>query len=203
MSRGVLVCEVTGFGGGVLALIEMAHHRPQMATVRPGVFQPRRRADAQVGKVIDWQVELKESDLRTQVVEKVYRAGVDLTKSPVLVIGGRGMGDQFDMLYKLAEALGGEVGGTRPPVDEGHIARDRQIGQTGMVCRPKIALVFGASGAFHFVVGIQDADLVIAVNNDPEAPIFQHADYGIIADAVDLVPTLIAAFHNEAETSHV
>jgi electron transfer flavoprotein alpha subunit len=200
--RGVLVCEVSGFGGGVLALIEMADHRPQMATVRPGVFEPCEYADAGPGTLIDWPVNLQAHDLRTQVVEKVIGESVDLTKSPLLVIGGRGMGDDFGLLWELAHELGGEVGGTRPPVDEGHLSRERQIGQTGMVCRPKIALVFGASGAFHFIVGIQDADLVIAINNDPEAPIFEHADYGIIADVKEIVPALISALRVEREASH-
>jgi electron transfer flavoprotein alpha subunit len=192
-STGVLVCEVSGFGGGVLALIEMVNHRPQMATVRPGVFVPQEPQADRQGDLITLDVDLHPTDIQTRIVERVAGVGVDFSQAPVLVVGGRGVGDNFPILSELAQRLGGEVGATRPPVDEGHIERDRQIGQTGVVCRPKIALVFGASGAFHFVVGIQDADLVIAINNDPEAPIFEHADYGIVGDALEILPALVAA----------
>ncbi len=95
------------------------------------------------------------------------------------------------MLRELAELLGGDVGATRPPVDEGHIERARQIGQTGVICRPKVAIVCGISGAFHFVVGIQEAETVIAINTDPAAPIFDYADYCIVGDVHEVVPALI------------
>ncbi|HRT31007.1 MAG TPA: FAD-binding protein [Anaerolineae bacterium] len=94
-------------------------------------------------------------------------------------------------MRELALLLGGEVGATRPPVDEGYIERTRQIGQTGVVCRPKIALVCGVSGAFHFVVGIQDAGTVIAINNDPGAEIFNHADYCVVGDVREVLPALV------------
>ncbi len=188
---GVLVSEVSGFGGGVLALIEMPEHRPQMATVRPGVFPPVEVDPAREGELIRLPVTLDEEAIRTRVVERAVGEGVDLTKCSVLVAGGRGVEGDFDMLRELAGLLGGDVGGTRPPVDEGHIERERQIGQTGVICRPKIALVCGISGAFHFVVGIQEADTVIAINSDPEAPIFDYADYCVVGDAHEIVPALI------------
>lgn len=188
---GVLVSEVSGFGGGVLALIEMAHHRPQMATVRPGVFLPAEPAPGRQGEVVRVPVELPAGLITTRVVERLVGEGVDLTQSPVLVVGGRGVGDNFEMLYELAELLGGEVGATRPPVDEGYIERARQIGQTGVVCRPDLAIVCGVSGAFHFTVGIQEAGTVIAINTDPEAPIFEAADYGIVGDVHEVIPAII------------
>lgn len=97
------------------------------------------------------------------------------------------------MLKELAELLKGDVGATRPPVDEGYIERERQIGQTGVTCRPKVAIVCGASGAFQFLVGIQHADTIIAINSDPEAPIFEFADYCVVGDVFQIVPALIRA----------
>ncbi|WP_376793013.1 electron transfer flavoprotein subunit alpha/FixB family protein [Thermoflexus sp.] len=194
---GVLVGEVTGFGGGIVALITMPNHRPQMATVRPGVFPLSSPQLGRTGVVIPLEVDLRPEDLRTRVVERVVGQGVDLTQAPVLVVGGRGIHGRFDLLQELAGLLGGEVGATRPPVDEGLIGRERQVGQTGVVCRPKVAIVCGASGAFQFVVGIQNAGTVIAVNSDPEAPIFEFADYGVVGDALQVIPALIEALRAE------
>lgn len=201
--RGLLVSEVSGFGGGVLALIEMRQHRPQMATVRPGVFEPRKPEADRNGKVIRLPVDLTEDMLRTRVLERVIGGTVDLSRVPVLVIGGRGVGGDFETLRQLANLLGGEVGATRPPVDEGHIERERQVGQTGVICSPKVALCCGLSGAFHLVVGIEKADLVIVINSDPEAPIFEFADYCIVGDVHQYLPALIAALRVEGEAAHV
>ena len=199
---GVLTSEVTGFGGGVLALLESPDHRPQMSTVRPGVFFQGDAIGDRTGKVVEMQVELEKSVIRTRIVERVTGEGVDLTQAPILVCGGRGIAGKFEMLEELASLLGGEIGATRPPVDEGHIERERQVGQTGVVCRPKVAFACGISGAFHFLVGIQNADLVVAINSDPKAPIFEHADYGIVGDALKVVPALIKAFQVSKEVSH-
>jgi len=103
------------------------------------------------------------------------------------------------MMRQLAELLGGDVGATRPPVDEGHIERERQIGQTGVVCSPKVAICCGISGAFHFVVGIDKADTVIAINSDPEAPIFEFADYCVVADVHQIIPGLISSLQTTPE----
>lgn len=199
---GVLTSEVTGFGGGVLALLESPDHRPQMSTVRPGVFLQGDAVGDRTGKVVEMQVELEKSVIRTRIVERVTGEGVDLTQAPILVCGGRGIAGKFEILEELASLLGGEIGATRPPVDEGHIERERQVGQTGVVCRPKVAFACGISGAFHFLVGIQNADLVVAINSDPKAPIFEHADYGIVGDALKVVPALIKAFQESKEVSH-
>jgi electron transfer flavoprotein alpha subunit len=199
--RGVLVCEVSGFGGGVLALIEMEKHRPQMATVRPGVFQVGPANYKRNGRLTRFQVEIGEELIRTKVVEQVKGQEVDLTQAQVLVAGGRGVDGKFEMLEELARLLNGEVGATRPPVDEGHIKRERQIGQTGVICRPKVSINCGISGAFHFVVGIQEADLVIAINTDPEAPIFDYADYCIVGDAQMIIPALTQAIQKKGNDS--
>ncbi len=199
---GILAGEVSGFGGGVLALIEMEKHRPQMATVRPGVFAPGHADPKRQGRVITLPVNLNEGRINTRIVERVVGTRTDLTQAAALVVGGRGVGDRFDLLRELADLISGEVGATRPPVDEGTIERERQIGQTGVVCRPKVAIVCGASGAFHFVVGIQGADTVIAINSDPEAPIFDFADYCIVGDVFSILPALTAALDAEREVSH-
>jgi len=207
-AEGVLVSEVSGFGGGVLALIEMHQHRPQMATVRPGVFQVGKAREVheahagRTGKIIRVPVELTADMIHTRIVERHTSAGVDLTHAPVLVAGGRGVGADFSELKKLAAVLNGEVGATRPPVDLGYIERERQVGQTGVACSPKLAICWGISGAFHFVVGIEKADTVIAINLDPEAPIFDYADYCIVADAHKVLPVLIQALQSDAELSH-
>jgi electron transfer flavoprotein alpha subunit len=196
-----LVCEVSGFGGGVLALIEMVSHRPQMATVRPGVFAPRPPDENHSGKIVPLELDLSEELIDTQTIERSFGEQVDLTGADVLVAGGRGIDGDFEMLEKLAELLGGEIGATRPPVDEGHIERERQIGQTGVVTSPKVAICCGISGAFHFVVGIEKADLVVAINSDPEAPIFDYADYCIVGDVHEIVPALITTLTREREVA--
>ena len=194
-----LVCEVSGFGGGVLALIEMAEHRPQMATVRPGVFSAGEPDYNRKGKLVSIEMNLASDAIQTRLIESSIGEEINLTQVPVLVAGGRGVDGDFKMLAELAQLLGGEVGATRPPVDEGHIQRERQIGQTGVVSRPKIAICCGISGAFHFVVGIEKADTVIAINSDPEAPIFEYADYCVVADVHKIVPALIEALSVERE----
>ena len=202
---GILICEVSGFGGGVLALIEMQSHRPQMATVRAGVFIPGEADPTRAGSLISLEFNLPPEIIQTKIVERVVGESLDLTQTPALVCGGRGIHGHFDWMYQLAELLGGDVGATRPPVDEGHIERERQIGQTGVICRPKVAICCGISGAFHFVVGVQDADVIIAINNDPQALIFEHADYCIVGDTHEIVPSLISALQTRevSETSQV
>ena len=196
-----LICEVSGFGGGVLALIEIADHRPQMATVRPGVFTIENKNRTENGKILPIPVELSNDLIHTRLVERTTGEMVDLTRVPVLIAGGRGVDGDFEMLGELARLLDGEVGATRPPVDEGHIGRERQIGQTGVVTSPKIAICCGISGAFHFVVGIEKADMVVAINSDPEAPIFDFADYCIVADVHQVIPALIEVLKAEREVS--
>lgn len=197
----LLVSEVSGFGGGVLALIEMRHHRPQLATVRTGVFEPGKAWPGRVGRLVRVPVVLSKDMLHTCLIERAVGERIDLARAPFLIAGGRGVEGDFTMLEELAELLGGVVGATRPPVDEGHIERERQIGQTGVVCSPKVAICCGISGAFHFVVGVEKAGLVIAINSDPDAPIFEFADYGIVGDAHQVVSELIAALRAEREVS--
>jgi electron transfer flavoprotein alpha subunit len=200
--RGILISEVSGFGGGIIAYLEAANHRPQMATVRPGVFGIEEPKDFEIGTPKEIQVELTEEIIQTKILDSVIGEALDLTQAEVLVCGGRGVEGNFKMLKELADLLQGEVGATRPPVDEGHIERERQIGQTGVMGHPKVAIACGISGAFHFVVGIQDADTIIAINTDPEAPIFEYADVCIVGDASEIVAALISALKNEKAAAH-
>ncbi|MDF1498879.1 MAG: electron transfer flavoprotein subunit alpha/FixB family protein [Anaerolineales bacterium] len=202
LETGQLISEVSGFGGGVIALLESPAHRPQMSTVRPGVFEQQFVRPVKSGVIRQIDVSLSRSDLQSELLERSVGERLDLSKSQVLICGGRGMHGEFVQLNALAEQLGGEVGATRPPVDEGYIERERQIGQTGVVCRPKLAVTCGISGAFHFVVGIQEADTVVAINIDPQAEIFNYCDYGVVADAHQVIPALIEALARESHSSH-
>lgn len=194
---GLLVGEVTGFGGGVLASIKCTHHRPQMATVRPGIFPPPTPDAARNGAIERVPVELSREEIRTEVLEQVRREGVDITRARIIVAGGRGVKGDFAPLVELARLLGGEVGASRVACDLGWIGRERQIGQTGFVTRPKLAIVCGISGATQFTVGIKDAECVVAINSDPEAPIFEEADICIVDDLFPVVEGLIAELGRE------
>lgn len=185
---GRLLGITAGFGGGILATIQCPHHRPQMATVRPGVF-PRPAPQPRSGTVR--QVEVPVGMSCIEVLERRFGREADLTNARVLVIGGAGTRGDFRLLQELADLLGGQLGATRVAVDAGWAPREWQVGQTGSVARPKLAIVCGASGAMQFTVGIEAADTVVAVNLDAEAPIFDHADYGIPDDLFTFLPALL------------
>jgi electron transfer flavoprotein alpha subunit len=188
----LLCCEVTGFGGGIAAIIACKTRRPQMATVRPGVFLPPQpgepRANTRFTKI---DISIHPETIRTKIIERKLESQGDLTRAKRLVIGGAGVRGQFALLEKLAHAIGAEIGATRVAVDHGWITKEAMIGQTGYATRPKIAVACGVSGALQFMVGIQDAEIVIAINNDPEAPIFEQADYCIAEDLFQILPPLI------------
>lgn len=189
---GLLVGEVTGFGGGIMASIRCARHRPQMATVRPGIFPPPAPDPARTGTVERVAVALSREEVKTRVLERVRHEGVDITRARVIVAGGRGVKGDFAPLTELARLLGGEVGASRVACDLGWIGRDRQIGQTGFVTRPKLAIVCGISGATQFTVGIKGAGYVVAINSDPEAPVFEEADLCVVDDLFPVLEALIA-----------
>jgi electron transfer flavoprotein alpha subunit len=203
VESGRLTSEVSGFGGGVIALLDSPDHRPQMSTVRPGVFQQEMNGIEVQGELREVEIKLSDADLQSVLLERSVGEQLDLSKAEVLICGGRGIHGDFNRLKELAQLLNGDVGATRPPVDEGFIERERQIGQTGVVCRPKLALTCGISGAFHFVVGIQDADTVIAINTDPDAPIFEYCDYGVVGDVHKVIPALMTALAKEPDKTHV
>jgi len=194
VENGLLLQTRPAFGGNVLATIVTERHRPQMATVRPGVF---RRADVAVAadggdfRVVRETISVPVS--RTRLLDVVSRPRVDISKAKVLVAGGRGMGSavNFDKLRELARRLGGEVAGSRAAVEAGWLSRERQVGQTGRTVAPDLYLCFGISGAIQHLVGMRGAARVIAVNKDAGAAIFGIADYGIVGDAVEVVDSLL------------
>ncbi len=191
--EGLLSGQVTGFGGGIFAYIKCPNHRPQMFTVRPGVFSAPEPDASRKGKTKSVPAELSEDDVKVQVVEHVVGEGVDITRAEVIVAAGRGCRGDFTLVRELADLLGGEVGWSRVPVDEGWVSRDAMIGQTGYVTRPKLAIICGISGAFQFTVGVEKAETIVAINLDEEAPIFESADYCIVDDMFRALPPLIDA----------
>jgi electron transfer flavoprotein alpha subunit len=142
-------------------------------------------------------VKVPEEDLKVQVLERVTSEGVDITKAKVVIAGGRGIRGDWHLLEELASLLGGEVGATRVAVDEGWVGRDRQIGQTGLVTRPDLAICCGI-GAIHFTVGVE-AGMIISINTDREAEIFEHSDYGVVDDLFQVLPPLLSELRKAAQ----
>jgi electron transfer flavoprotein alpha subunit len=181
------------FGGKLMSTILCKRHRPQMATCRPGVFVMPPRDPARTGQVIEEPLGLVEDDVPTKVLEFIPETKhVDLSNAEIIVSGGRGLGGPkaFDMLFELAEALGGVVGASRATVMAGWIPYQHQVGQTGQTVRPRLYIACGISGAIQHLVGMQDSDIIVAINSDPEAPIFKTADYGIVGDIFEVLPAL-------------
>jgi len=183
MEKDLLVMHRPAFGGGVEADILCPNAKPQMATVRPGVFAG--------GKMIPAQPEMEEIPLPEELCdplvlleETVKAAGSDLSEAQIVIAGGLGVGsrDGFALLEHLAEVMGGQVGATRAAVDAGFAPWTRQIGQTGRRVHPKLYVAFGISGSIQHIMGMHTADFVVAVNSDPKAPIFDYADVAIAAD---------------------
>jgi electron transfer flavoprotein alpha subunit len=187
----LLLGQVVGFGGGVVATIKCENHRPQMATARPGVFPLPASSSARQGTVRQLDVSLSQEEVRVKVQERETQDESAITGAELLVVGGRGVGSDFSLLKELARLMGAEVGATRVAVDNGWATHEQQIGQTGYITRPKLAIVLGASGALQFTVGIEPAEMVVAINADEEAPIFEAADYYSVDDLFSLLPPLI------------
>lgn len=181
------------FGGNIMATILCPDHRPQMATVRPRVMKKGEYDEARTGEIVPLHFDKLHS--RTKVLEfvkEVSEVTVNLHEADIIVAGGRGIGGEKGtrMLEELAEALGGAVGASRAAVDEGWISYSHQVGQTGKTVNPKVYIACGISGAVQHVVGMQSSDIIIAINKNPEAPIFNVATYGIVGDLFEIVPLL-------------
>ncbi|MDQ0198382.1 electron transfer flavoprotein subunit alpha/FixB family protein [Neobacillus ginsengisoli] len=198
LENRLLEASRPAFGGNIMATILCKKHRPQMATVRPKVMKALAPDSGRVGKIIEENISLKEEDMRTKVLQIVndVTKKANLADAHVIVCGGKGMGDiqNFQILYDLAETIGASVGGTRDVVEAGWLPHELQIGQTGETVTPKIYIAIALSGAIQHVVGMKNSDLIIAINKDPNAPIFDVATYGIVGDAMEIVPKLIEQF---------
>lgn len=192
--EGILLQTRPAFGGNVMATIANRYSRPQMATVRPGVMEALEKPGNK-GKVIRHKFSLTEKEIGTKVLEivKEKKKGVDLSKAKVIVAGGRGVGDVggFKVLKKLANAMGGEVAGTRVAFEEGWIPVSQQVGQTGQSVRPELYIACGISGAIQHRAGMMNSRYIIAINKDPRAPIFQVADWGIVGDLHEVVHEML------------
>lgn len=192
---GALLQTRPTFGGNVMATIKTAGSRPQMATVRPGVFKASRCGGSAATIETIEHVACQEDCLaRILRVVKKDRQHVDLERADIIITGGRGVGsaENFKLIDGLASALGGEVAGTRMACELGWIEKTRQVGQTGKTVSPKLYIACGVSGAIQHKVGIQGSDIIIAINKDPAAPIFDIAHYGIVGDLHEIIPAIVA-----------
>ncbi|MEM8836626.1 MAG: electron transfer flavoprotein subunit alpha/FixB family protein [Pseudomonadota bacterium] len=188
------------FGGTLLCTIHTLNYRPQMATVRPRVMaMPEPDMSKGVGKIVNHSLNMVEKDIVTKILDFVADATTDdanLAYADVVVAGGMGLGgpQNFQLVKDLAATLGGEYGCSRPVVQKGWLPADRQIGQTGNTIRPKLYIAAGISGAIQHRVGVEGADLIVAINTDPNAKIFEFAHLGVVADALSVLPALNEAF---------
>ena len=192
------------FGGSIMANIINWDMHPQMATVREGVMKKEIFDKDYQAEVIRVDVDeiVKEEDFIVKIIERhIEESDVNLKEAPIIVAGGYGVGskENFKYLEQLSDLLGGEVGGSRAAVDAGFIDHDRQIGQTGVTVRPKLYIAAGISGAIQHTAGMQEASLIISINNDPEAPMNKIADYVIVGNVGDVIPKMIKYYKKNAK----
>ncbi len=195
--EGDLVGAVPAFAGDILAMVKAVGNEPKMTTVRPGVFTALEPDKSRDGEVDVFEPDLDEELVVTDVLSREVGESVDLPSADVVVAAGRGFGEDLELAERLAEALDATIGVTRPLCDEGLISRDHQIGSTGFSLKADLALVAGISGSVYFTSGIEDVDTVIAINTEPDEPIFDHADYCVEGDLFDVLPALIDALEEQ------
>jgi electron transfer flavoprotein alpha subunit len=192
--NGEMLMTRPAFGGNLMATIVCKNHRPQMGTVRPGVLFAMDVDESRTGAIVNYEVKFNASKFKVKLLKTVKEETnlIDITEARILVSGGRGIGNKegFEAMDGLAHTLDAEVSASRAMVDAGYIGHDRQVGQTGKTVRPDLYFAFGISGAIQHVAGMEDSDLIIAVNKDKHAPIFQVADLGIVGDAKQIIKKL-------------
>ncbi len=185
------------FGGNTIATIACPDNRPQMATVRAGVMQKNEPDTSRKAEVVEFNPGFEKNNKYVEIMDVVKAVSdvEDIMDAKILVSGGRGVGskENFQILQDLADAIGGTVSCSRAVVDNGWLPNDLQVGQTGKTVRPQVYFAIGISGAIQHVAGMEDSDLIIAINKDEDAPIFDVADYGIVGDLNKIVPQLTAA----------
>ena len=192
------------FGGNIVATIVNPDHRPQMATVREGVMKKEIFDENYKGEVVELDVNkyTNPEDFVVKIIDRqIEKSKVTIKNSPIIVAGGYGVGskENFELLFKLAETLGGEVGASRAAVDAGYVEHERQIGQTGVTVRPKLYIACGISGQIQHISGMQDSAIIISINNDPNAPINAIADYVINGTVEDVLPRLIKYYKKNSK----
>ena len=189
------------FGGNTIATIACPYNRPQMATVRPGVMQKIAPIAGAKANVVEYNPGFTPNDRYVEILKvvKAVKNTANILDAKILVSGGRGVGskENFKLLEDLAEVLGGTVSCSRAVVENGWLPVDLQVGQTGKTVRPQIYFAIGISGAIQHVAGMEDSDLIVAINKDEDAPIFDVADYGLVGDLNKIVPALTTALKAE------
>ena len=199
--RRLLLQTRPTFGGNIMATIICQTKRPQMATVRPRVFKKEAPDKRRKGQIIKVNLDSEGITSRTKLLDFIedITEAVKLEEADIIVSGGRGLGkaENFQLLEELADVLGAALGSSRPPVDDGWIPYSHQVGQTGKTVCPKLYVACGISGAVQHLAGMQTSDNIVAINDDPNAPIFQVATYGIVGDLFQVVPMLIEKLKKE------
>lgn len=188
------------FGGNIIATIITPDNPVQMATVREGVMEMHEVEKPNTVKITEIPFEVDPTDDLVKIIEQHHEESkINIKGAPIIVCGGYGLGNKenFQLIHDLADAVGGEVAGSRAAVDAGFIPSERQIGQTGVTVRPKLIFSVGISGAIQHRAGMQEANKIIAINSDPEAPIFEVAHYGIVGKAEDVIPKFIDTFKHK------
>lgn len=205
--REQLVQVVPGWGGQMMVKIVCPDHRPQMATIRPGVMEKGAGDPSRTGEIIPVTPVIKESDFRAKALKMVKEEEHEkpLEDAEIIVSGGFGLygSGGFEPVERLAAALHGEVAGTRPAFDQGWIPESRMIGQSGKTVRPRLFVSVGASGAMHYTTGFLKAKVIVAIDRNPTAPIFDIADFGIAGDLNRIIPCLIEQLENQKQTKHL